>query len=304
MRKPVAVVLIAAAVAFGVFWVLTIPAVVSSSALPQRSPNLGNGRTMFLIGGCSSCHATPEQDDKTRLGGGFALKSPFGIFYAPNISADPNDGIGRWSEVDFVSAMTKGTAPDGSHLYPAFPYTSYQRMTLDDVRDLFAYLKTLPAVAGKSKPHELPFPFNIRRTLGVWKFLFLDGKPFAPDPGRDPVWNRGAYLVNGPGHCAECHSPRNVLGGIIERPAFCRRPRSRTARAGCPTSRSTLWATGPQGPRRRCWKPGDPATTRWANRCRMWCATPRNSVPTDREAMAAYIKSLPPLVGPKRPDEK
>ena len=107
---------------------------------------------------------------------------------------------------------------------PAFPYTSYQRMTLDDLRDLFAYLKTLPAVQGKVRDHDLPFPFNIRRLLGGWKLLFLDGKPFRPDPAQSAQWNRGAYLVNGPGHCAECHCPRNLLGGIVASQRFAGGP--------------------------------------------------------------------------------
>ncbi len=110
--------------------------------------------------------------------------------------------------------MTKGTSPEGEHLYPAFPYTSYQRMSVNDLRDLFAFLKTLPAVRGRAPEHELSFPFNIRRLIGGWKLLFLDGLPFQPDPQKPDDWNRGAYLVNAPGHCAECHSPRNVLGAI------------------------------------------------------------------------------------------
>ena len=153
-------------------------------------------------------------DDKTKLGGGLGLKSPFGTFYVPNISPDKNDGIGQWTEAQFVTAMVKGTSPDGRHYFPAFPYTSYQRMKHEDLRDLFAHLKTLPAVQGKVRDHDVPFPFNIRRTLGGWKLLFLDGEPFKADASKDAAWNRGAYLVNGPGHCAECHSPRNLLGGI------------------------------------------------------------------------------------------
>src|SRR6478735_3295761 len=224
VHRLVVLALIAAVVGFGVFWVVTIPATVPASALAPHTANLDNGKVMFLIGGCASCHATPGQDDKTRLGGGVGIKSPFGTFYAPNISPDRDRGIGQWSEANFVTAMVKGTAPNGQHLFPAFPYTSYQRMKWDDVRDLFAYLKTLPAVADESKPHDVPFPFNIRRTLGGWKFLFLDGQPFKPDPAKDGAWNRGAYLVNGPGHCAECHSPRNILGGIVERQRFAGGP--------------------------------------------------------------------------------
>src|SRR5207244_1151859 len=150
--------------------------------------------------------------------------SPFGTFHVPNISPDPNDGIGRWNEADFVTAVQKGTSPSGAHYYPAFPYTSYQRAKVEDVRDLFAYLKTLAPVPGRARDHELPFPFNIRRTVGIWKWLFLDGKPFAADTAHSAAWNRGAYLVNGLGHCAECHSPRNFLGGIVTAQRFAGGP--------------------------------------------------------------------------------
>jgi mono/diheme cytochrome c family protein len=142
------------------------------------------------------------------------LHSPFGTFYVPNISPDPKDGIGSWTEQQFVTAMAKGTSPDGKHYFPAFPYPSYALMPVSDVRDLFAYLKTLPAVQGKVRDHDVPFPFNIRRNVGGWKLMFFKGEPFKPDPAQSAEWNRGAYLVNGPGHCVECHSPRNFMGGI------------------------------------------------------------------------------------------
>lgn len=203
-----------AVVAVTAGFVLTSPSTIPASALVTRTPNLANGETMFNIGGCASCHATPKQEDFTRLGGGLALATPFGTFKVPNISPEPKYGIGAWSELDFVNAVKMGVDDDGDHLYPAFPFPSYQRMRLDDVRDLFAYLKTLPAVASPSQAHDLPFPFNIRRGLGLWKLLYVDGKAFTPDPSKDAVWNRGAYLVEGPGHCAECHSPRNFIGGI------------------------------------------------------------------------------------------
>src|SRR6266404_927395 len=137
-----------------------MPATVPATALAAHAPNLANGRTMFYAGGCAACHATPDQPDHTRLGGGLGLKSPFGTFYAPNISPDPNDGIGRWSEADFVTALWKGTSPSGEHYFPAFPYSSYQRMRLEDARDLFAHLKTLPAVAGRVRDHDMPFSFK------------------------------------------------------------------------------------------------------------------------------------------------
>ena len=303
LRKLFILAVIAGVLGLGVFWVLTIPATVPASALPQRAPNLENGRTMFYAGGCTSCHATPNQDDKTRLGGGLGLKSPFGTFYAPNISPDPNQGIGKWSEADFVTAMVKGTSPDGSHLFPAFPYTSYQRMRFDDVRDLFAHLKTLPAVQDKSKPHDVPFPFNIRRTLGVWKFLFLDGKPFQPDPSKDAAWNRGAYLVNGPGHCAECHSPRNLLGGIISSQRFAGGPEPtgdgfvpNITQKGLTLSQENLVKLLETGETPDGDTIGGEMAKVTANTGKLRAA--------DREAIATYVRSLPPVEGPKPPTPK
>lgn len=216
---------ILAAAGFGVFWFVTEPSALPMAALtPDYKANLANGETVFIAGGCVSCHKTEGQDDRLKLGGGHKLVSPFGAFYAPNISPDPVNGIGAWSEVAFVNAMIRGVGPEGEHLYPSLPYASYQKMKVEDVRDLFAYIKTLPSVPDVSKPHELPFPFSIRRLLGGWKFLFIDEQPFVPDPTKSAEWNRGAYLVNGPGHCAECHSPRNLLGGIEEANRFAGGP--------------------------------------------------------------------------------
>jgi mono/diheme cytochrome c family protein len=304
MRKLAILVAVGAVVGLAAFWFLTIPATVPASALGAYTPDLANGKTMFHAGGCSSCHATPEQDDKTRLGGGLALKSPFGTFYVPNISADPKDGIGEWSEAQFVTAMSNGTSPDGRHYYPAFPFTSYQRMRTADVRDLFAYLKTLPAVQGTVRDHDLPFPFNIRRTLGMWKLLFLDGKPFQPDNGKTAQWNRGAYLANGPGHCAECHSPRNLLGGIVETQRY----------AGGPNPEGEGWipnitqkALGDYSEKDIAWlletgstPDGDSVGGQMASVVRNTGQLPAE----DRAAMAHYVKSLPPVEGPKRPAKK
>ena len=141
---------------------------------------------MFFAGGCASCHAVPKQPDKTKLGGGLALGSPFGTFYVPNISSDPKDGIGGWSEAQFVTAMTKGTSPSGEHLFPAFPYPSYQHMTFDDVRDLFAFLKTLPAVQGRVRDHDVRFPFNIRRTLASGSCCFSMASRSSPTRPNRP----------------------------------------------------------------------------------------------------------------------
>src|ERR1700676_4887665 len=157
---------LAGAAAFGVYWWLTAPPVVSAVTAPAHAPNLANGLTTFNAGGCSSCHAVPGQPDRLRLGGGLASPSPFGTFYAPNISSDPVDGIGRWTEADFVRAVTKGISPAGFHYFPAFPYTSYAHAKVDDIRDLFAYLRTLTRVPDKVRDLDLPFPFNIRRNVG------------------------------------------------------------------------------------------------------------------------------------------
>ena len=285
----VAVVLAAAAL-----FVLTAPETVPASALAAHTADAGNGRIMFLAGGCSSCHMTPQQKDATRLGGGLRLHTAFGEFFAPNISSDTKDGIGAWSEADFVTAMTRGVAPDGSHLYPAFPYPSYARMHVDDVRDLFAYLKTLPPVAGRAPPHALRFPFNIRRAVGVWKLLFFDDRPFAADPNQSAEWNRGAYLVNGPGHCAECHSPRNILGAVATRRRFAGGP-SPTDQGGVPSIRQDKlgdWtvedfvATLTTGDTPDSDRVGGPMVDVVRNTAQLSDA--------DRHAMATYIKSLPP----------
>jgi mono/diheme cytochrome c family protein len=300
------IILAAAVVVLGlaVFWVVTIPATVPASALAPHTPDLGNGKTMFFAGGCSSCHATPNQDDKTRLGGGLALKSPFGTFYAPNISPDPNDGIGRWSEADFVTAMVKGTSPGGRHYYPSFPYTSYQRMRQEDLRDLFAYLKTLPAAQGKVRDHDLPFPFNIRRTLGGWKLLFLDGQPFKPDGGKDATWNRGAYLVNGPGHCAECHSPRNLLGGIVSSQRFAGGP-DPEGEGSVPNITQKGLSSWSQEQIAKLLETGDlPDGDSVGGSMGKVVGNTRQLSAADRDAMAAYIKSLPPVDGPKPPEKK
>jgi mono/diheme cytochrome c family protein len=284
---------IVAALGLVAFWFLTMPATVLPCALAARTPEFGNGRTMFFAGGCSSCHAVPKQKDQTRLGGGLALRSPFGTFHVPNISSDPKDGIGAWSEAQFVTAMTKGVSPDGQHLFPAFPYTSYAHMRVDDVRDLFAFLKTLPAVSGKVRGHELPFPFKVRRLVGLWKLLFFDGEPFKDDPSKSAQWNRGAYLVNGPAHCAECHSPRNMLGAIVESRRFAGGP-APDGQGGVPNITAT---------KLKKWSVQDVATMLvdgttpdsdlvGGSMAEVIANTAKLSA-DDRMAMAEYIKSVP-----------
>jgi mono/diheme cytochrome c family protein len=304
LRRLFLALVLLALIGFGAFWWLTIPATIAAASLPAYQPDVANGQTMFNVGGCSSCHAVPNQPDRLKLGGGLAMPSPFGTFYAPNISPDPNDGIGRWSEADFVTAVLKGTSPSGAHLYPAFPYASYQHAKVEDVRDLFAYLKTLAPVSGRVRDHDLPFPFNLRRTVGVWKWLFLDGRPFVPDPAHSAAWNRGAYLVNGFGHCAECHSPRNFLGGIVGAQRF----------AGGPNPEGEGWVPNITQKGLAEWSvndfayfletgdlpEGDKAAGAMARVIRNTSQLPA----ADRTAMAEYLKSLPPVEGPPRPKKK
>jgi len=304
LRKLVIAAVILAVLGAVAFWLLTIPASVPAQALAPREADLANGKTMFHAGGCASCHAIPKQEDKTRLGGGLALKSPFGTFYVPNISPDPKDGIGTWSEAQFVSALMKGTSPDGGHYYPALPYTSYQHMRVEDVRDLFAYLKTLPPVTGRAPDHDLPFPFNIRRTLGLWKLLFLDGKPFVPDASKPAAWNRGAYVVNGPGHCAECHSPRNLLGGIVTSQRFAGGPNP-TGEGWIPNITQKGLSDFSEKDVAYLLETGDtPDGDSVGGQMTDVVRNMAQLSPEDRNAIALYIKSLPPVEGPKPPPKK
>lgn len=170
------------------------------------------GAYLAKAGGCLACH-TAEAKGSTEFAGGNALKTPFGTFYGPNITPDPKAGIGNWSEEDFIRAMRHGRRPDGANYYPAFPYPSYTKIADNDLKDLFAYLRSLPPSAQPSKPHELHLPFRFRFLLWFWKFLFFTPGPMVADAKQTPVINRGAYLVQALGHCGECHTPRNFLGG-------------------------------------------------------------------------------------------
>jgi mono/diheme cytochrome c family protein len=304
LRRFVAAILAAALLCFAAFWVLTKPQTLSADALAAHTPDLGNGRTLFYAGDCASCHATPTQKDMTRLGGGRALKTKFGIFYPPNISSDRADGIGAWSEAEFITAMTKGIGPGGRQLYPVFPYTSFQRITDSDLADLFAFIKTLPAVKGRAPADEVSFPFSFRRFIGLWKLLYLDGEPFQPDPDRSDIWNRGAYLANGAGHCAECHSPRNFLGGVVKGERF----------AGGPNPVDKGWVPNITQQHLAKWLVKDIAylldTGMTLNGDSVGSSMSEvvknlsHLSNDDRMAIATYIKSLPPVAGPTPPKKK
>jgi mono/diheme cytochrome c family protein len=199
-------------------WWLTAPRMIGEGDLPVHSPDASAGERLFWAGGCASCHAAPVKgkrakgDDKLILGGGMELSSPYGVFRVPNISPHAEDGIGAWSMVDFVNAMQHGVSPDGRHYYPSFPYASYARMPVEDVMDLKAYLDTLAAVEGHVGGHILGFPWSVRRGIGLWKRLYLETDPVLGS--GDPLVERGRVLVEGAGHCGECHTPRDRFGGL------------------------------------------------------------------------------------------
>ncbi len=297
MKRIVVALVVLAVLGGGLFWVLTSPMVLRAGTepVPAGAPNLANGETLFNAGGCTSCHTTPGQEDRLRLGGGLALTSPFGTFHVPNISSHPADGIGAWTPAQFQRAMRAGVSPDGRHYYPSFPYTSYQRMSGADLRDLFAYLKTLPPVAGRIRDHELPFPFNVRRGLGLWKLAFLDGKVFQPDPGRGAAWNRGAYLVEGPAHCAECHSPRNPIGVIDPLRRFAGGPNPE-GEGRVPNITQHPDALGPWSKEELVELLTTGFTPSFDSVGGSMASVVRNTArlpQADREAMADYLKSLP-----------
>ncbi len=177
-------------------------------------PDIAHGAYLFGIGGCRACHTAPQKDAPL-LGGGRVLQTPFGPLSVPNISPDRVAGIGTWRAVDFLRAMRLGLSPEGQHYYPAFPYPSYTHMTRGDLLDLWAYLRSLPPVSKAAKRTALPFPFNIRSLIGGWKLLFFSAGKDIIGRNASRGQERGAYLVNGPGHCAECHTRRNFLGGWV-----------------------------------------------------------------------------------------
>ncbi len=206
--------LVFAALAGAYLSTLAVPPFVDGDQRLKGDGDIARGRLVFLAADCSSCHASPGQSDRLRLGGGMALASAFGTFRPPNISQDPADGIGAWRISDFANALVGGISPAGEHYYPAFPYTSYTAMTVNDIVDLFAYMRTLPAVSGKAPRHDLSAPLRIRRLVGFWKLAFFNERHQPGIVDGNPLHDRGAYLVEAVAHCAECHSSRNIAGAI------------------------------------------------------------------------------------------
>ncbi|EBA07313.1 cytochrome c [Sagittula stellata] len=209
MRRLLKVLVPIAVIAVGIGLWLTAPTRVDAARFEALTGDAARGETVFTAAGCASCHHAPDSEDKLVLAGGQAFPSDFGTFYAPNISPS-EEGIGGWSIVDLANAVTQGVSPEGEHLYPAFPYTSYTKMEDQDVADLHAYIMSLEPSDAASKPHDVGFPFNIRRSLGGWKLLFFTDDYVMPAGDNE----RGRYLVETLAHCGECHTPRNALGGL------------------------------------------------------------------------------------------
>lgn len=177
--------------------------------------SIDNGRQVFWAGGCASCHASIKQESTNTLalGGGRTLQTSFGVFYVPNISPDADTGIGAWTRSDFIRALRRGRAPDGRTYYPAFPYPSYARMSDRDIVDLFAFLVTLPPVTNSVENNQLVFPVNQPIAPRLWQQLYQRPGPVVELTRATPTVARGQYLVEGPGHCGSCHTPRTALGG-------------------------------------------------------------------------------------------
>jgi len=185
-------------------------------AVHAETPAQERGKYLLHAAGCIGCH-TDKATLKAKgpiLGGGRVLKTPFGIFYGPNITPHPEHGIGRWTEAQFKRALRHGRAPSGRNYFPAFPYTSFTRMTDADISALWAHLRTVKPVDRPSRPHDLRFPYNVRFLVTFWNWLNFRRGTYRPDASKPKDWNRGAYLVTALGHCGECHTPRGAMGGL------------------------------------------------------------------------------------------
>lgn len=288
---------IVAVLAGGSAWILTGGSQLSESdlAVAATDGDATAGELVFWAAGCASCHAAEGAtgDAKLVLAGGQRFGSDFGTFVSPNISSDPSAGIGGWSLAQFATALRNGVDPQGRHYYPAFPYTSYIHMTDRDIADLWAFMQTLPADATPSQPHDLSFPFSIRRGVAIWKWMHLNDV-FVMQVADTETVARGRYLVEALGHCAECHTPRDAFGGLAK----------------------DRWMAGAPNPSGQGQIPNiTPAALDWSETdIAYYLATGftpdfdsagghmarvvqnlANLPDSDRQAIAAYLKALPPV---------
>jgi len=278
----------------------TAAAPLRAQEAPAADAAVERGAYIFQAAGCLSCH-TDAKGGGEPLAGGRALATPFGTFHTPNITPDPETGIGAWREEDLRTALRHGTSPQGDPYYPAFPYPSYAGRTDADVADLYAYLMAQPPVRRENLPHALDFPYSLRFTLGPWQWLYHEPAVFEPDPSKDAAWNRGAYLVRHLAHCGECHSPRGWLGAVDQEQALAGNPQ------------------GPDGDRVPNLTPGPGGLADWSDSDIAYALktgmTPEGDFlsdsmgeviehgtsrlsDSDLAAIAKYIKSLPPSSAP------
>lgn len=255
------------------------------------------GRYLLNAGGCVTCHTPEDAGPNAPLTGGRALETPFGIFYTPNITPDPETGIGNWSNDDFIRAFREGLTPEGDHYYPTFPYTSYTGISARDLLDLKAYLFSLEPVHQPNRDHDLRW-FVFRIGMSSWKWLNFERGEFRPDPEQSEQWNRGAYLVRHLGHCGECHTPRSWTGGLDKDYHLAGNPQ------------------GPEGGKVPNLTPHETGLGNWSVDDITFMLdmgmlpdgdfvggamgsviddNTRHLTPEDREAIAVYLKALPPL---------
>jgi mono/diheme cytochrome c family protein len=248
------------------------------------------GEYLSKAGGCLGCH-TEEKEKAVPYAGGRAPKTPFGTFSGPNITPHPQAGIGRWSEADFIRALREGRRPDGAHYFPAFPYPSFTLITDADLRDLFAYLRTVKPSERANQEHDLGFLYRWRFLAGIWKWLFFTPGPFAPDPAQNAVLTRGRYLTTALGHCGECHTPRNFLGAT-KKDRFLAGEKSEA-----PNLTPTRLGKKSDGEikeflRTAMTPDGDVAAESMAEVVQN---TTSQLSPQDLDALVAFLRSLPPL---------
>jgi mono/diheme cytochrome c family protein len=259
------------------------------------------GSYLAKAAGCVGCH-TDNKKDAPLFAGGRALKTPFGVFYGPNITPDPKAGIGGWSEADFMRAMRHGERRDGSNYFPAFPYPSFTQMADQDIRDLWAYLRSLPANSRANQAHDLGFAYRWRPLVSVWKWLFFKPGPAKPEPRLTPVQQRGRYLVTALGHCGECHTPRNFLGGTKHDRFLAggKGPEGKNIPNLTPT-RLKKWSDGELKDflTTGMYSDGDVPAEAMAEVVRN---TTSQLTPADLDAMIAYLRAVPAL--PEAPKKK
>ena len=278
----------------GAAWVLTAPDPLPAAELEALVGDPTHGEFVFHAAGCASCHVAPDsaQTEAPILSGGQRFVTQFGTFVAPNISPSPQ-GVGDWTDAQLMNAVLRGVSPEGQHYYPAFPWNAYQKADPQDIADLVAYMRSLPPSETENQPHELAFPFNIRRAVGGWKLLFAQNDwVLTGELTEEQI--RGRYLVEGLAHCGECHTPRNLLGGLT----------------------TSAWLSGARDPAGEGWNPNiTPAGLQWSEAEIMGMLqsgfTPEFDVvggemaevvtntgrlpPEDLAAIAAYLKAVPPV---------